>query len=151
MFCDSGNHVWHHIGASLLWCLDLTISVMCREEEPTVFVGDLPEGCGAYELQQLFSELARVVNISMIEHKGIAFITVESEAEVGHIIDVADSAGLHMHGQMIRVARAHKPSDGPVRLRSTLQIAVLHTCRMCVLHQWRMQARYRKPLFVRAR
>ena len=116
-----------------------------------MFVGDLPEGCGAYELQQLFSELAHVVNISMIERKGIAFITVESEAEVGHIIDVADSAGLHIHGQMIRVARAHKPSDGPVRLRSTLQIALLHTCRMCVLCQWRMLPGCRKPLFVRAR
>ena len=129
----------------------LTLSAMCREEEPTVFVGDLPEGCGAYELQQLFSELAHVVNISMIERKGIAFITVESEAEVGHIIDVADSAGLHIHGQMIRVARAHKASDGPVRLRSTLQIALLHTCRMCVLCQWRMLPGCRKPLFVSAR
>ncbi len=78
-------------------------------------MGDLPQTCGAYELQQLFSELAHVVNVSVVEHKGIAFITVESEAEVGHIIDVADSAGLHIHGQMIRVARAHKPSDGPVQ------------------------------------
>ena len=79
-----------------------------------MFVGDIPQGCGHHELQELFSELANVVNIRLIEHKGIAFVTVDSEAEVGHIIDVADSAGLHMHGQIIRVARAHQPSDGPV-------------------------------------
>ncbi len=78
-------------------------------------MGDIPQGCGHHELQELFSELANVVNIRLIEHKGIAFVTVDSEAEVGHIIDVADSAGLHMHGQMIRVARAHQPSDAPVR------------------------------------
>lgn len=85
-----------------------------RHQEATIFVGDLPQGCGAYELQELFSELANVVNIRMLEHKGIAFVTVESEAEVGHIIEVADSSGLHIHGEMIRVARAHQPSDSQV-------------------------------------
>lgn len=90
---------------------------MClrREQDDTVFVGDIPQGCGHDELQELFSELANVVNIRLLEHKGIAFVTLESEAEVGHVIDVADSAGLHIHGQRIRVARAHQPSDGPVR------------------------------------
>ena len=87
---------------------------MCRDEEATVFVGDLPPGCGHYELQELFSQLATVVNIKHLEHKNIAFVTVESDAEVGHIIDVADTSGLHMHGTMIRVARAHQPSDGQV-------------------------------------
>lgn len=92
--------------------------VLCREEDATVFVGDIPQGCGPNELQELFSELANVVNIRLIERKGIAFVTVDSEAEVGHIIDVADSAGLHIHGEMIRVARAHQPSDGVVRTRT---------------------------------
>ena len=92
--------------------------VLCREEEATLIVGDLPQGCGHFELQELFSELASVVNIRMIEHKGIAFVTVESEAEAGHIIDIADSAGLHMHRELIRVARAHQPADGPVCSRT---------------------------------
>ena len=55
-----------------------------------------------------------MVNIKHLEHKGIAFVTVENDAEVGHIIDVADTSGLHIHGTMIRVARAHQPSDGQV-------------------------------------
>lgn len=79
-----------------------------------MFVGDLPPGCGHYELQELFSQLANVVNIKYLEHKSIAFVTVESDAEVGHIIDVADTSGLHIHGAIIRVARAHHPSDGQV-------------------------------------
>ena len=79
-----------------------------------MFVGDLPPGCGHHELQELFSQLASVVNIKHLEHKSIAFVTVESDAEVGHIIDVADASGLHIHGTMIRVARAHQPSDGQV-------------------------------------
>ena len=87
---------------------------MCRDQEATVFVGDLPPGCGHFELQELFSQLANVVNIKHLEHKSIAFVTVESDAEVGHIIDVADTSGLHIHGTMIRVARAHQPSDGQV-------------------------------------
>ena len=90
------------------------VCASCRDQDATVFVGDIPQGCGHHELQELFSELANVVNIRLIEHKGIAFVTVDSEAEVGHIIDVADSAGLHVHGEMIRVARAHQPSDAPV-------------------------------------
>ncbi|CAK0764559.1 hypothetical protein CVIRNUC_003170 [Coccomyxa viridis] len=83
-----------------------------EDQEATVFVGDLPPGCGHFELQELFSQLANVVNIKHLEHKSIAFVTVESDAEVGHIIDVADTSGLHIHGAMIRVARAHQPSDG---------------------------------------
>ena len=79
-----------------------------------MFVGDLPPGCGHFELQELFSQLANVVNIKHLEHKSIAFVTVESDAEVGYIIDVADTSGLHIHGAMIRVARAHQPSDGQV-------------------------------------
>ena len=79
-----------------------------------MFVGDLPPGCGHYELQELFSAVANVVNIRHIEHKGIAFVTLESEAEVDHVVHLADSTGLHIHGEMIRVARAHQPSDGPV-------------------------------------
>ena len=91
-------------------------------------MGDIPQGCGHDELQELFSELANVVNIRLLEHKGIAFVTVDSEAEVGHIIDVADSAGLHIHGQMIRVARAHQPSEGAVRTHTLCRTSTCHTC-----------------------
>lgn len=105
---------------------------MCREQDATVFVGDIPHGCGHHELQELFSELANVVNIKLIEHKGIAFVTVDSEAEVGHIIDVGDSAGLHINGQMIRDARAHQPLDAPVCSRKL----PMRCCISPLHHMW---------------
>ena len=103
-----------------------------------MFVGDVPPGCGHYELQELFSQLANVVNIKHLEHKSIAFVTVESDAEVGHIIEVADTSGLHIHGTMIRVARAHHPSDGkvlPQPLCQHSQHALIRHCSPCKAQQ----------------
>ncbi|KAK9845770.1 hypothetical protein WJX81_002068 [Elliptochloris bilobata] len=101
-----------------------------QNNEATLFVGDLPPGFGAEDVEALFGGFAAVAGARVIGTQCYAFVEFESAEEAEGVLEQVGRNPLVVAGRSLRVSRAHShmpdwkrgpPLAGPPRGRGEPQ------------------------------